>query len=200
MPPRSSFRTMYPRQGQVIRHRCGRVEFTRDEKYFMYIRQGVAMKKKLPLFLIFATIIGIVSFSHAGVGQSAVITLVFPYGARSSAMGEVGTALADDASVLYFNPAGLDVPNDRFIGGCGTITISSGGKSGILRLLRSGASAMMAFSGCRRLISHPFSSSHLKSLFRILSSEAIFLSRNHSWSLGAARYSLYAFRNSSSSS
>jgi hypothetical protein len=83
-------------------------------------RWGVAMKKNLSLYLIAATIIGINTVSHAGVGQSAVITLMFPYGARSYAMGEVGTALADDASVLFFNPAGLDVPNERFIGGCGT--------------------------------------------------------------------------------
>jgi hypothetical protein len=57
---------------------------------------------------------------HAAMGQSAVITLVMPYGARSEAMGEVGTALVDDESVLYFNPAGLDVPNDRWYGGAGT--------------------------------------------------------------------------------
>jgi hypothetical protein len=58
--------------------------------------------------------------SIAALGQSAVITLVFPYGARSYAMGEVGTALVDDESVLYFNPAGLDVPNDRWRGGAAT--------------------------------------------------------------------------------
>ena len=57
----------------------------------------------------------------AGVGQSAVTTLVFPYGARSYAMGEVGTALADDESVLFYNPAGLDVPNDRWAGGSGSL-------------------------------------------------------------------------------
>lgn len=55
--------------------------------------------------------------SYAGVGQSAVITLVFPYGARSAAMGDVGTALADDGSVLFFNPAGLDLPNSDWEGG-----------------------------------------------------------------------------------
>ncbi|MGA2506996.1 MAG: PorV/PorQ family protein [Chitinispirillaceae bacterium] len=52
--------------------------------------------------------------------QSRVITLVFPFGARSDAMGEVGTALADDESVLFFNPAGLDVPNERWRGGAGS--------------------------------------------------------------------------------
>ncbi len=51
----------------------------------------------------------LISSSVAGVGESAVITLSFPFGARSTAMGEVGTALADDGSALFFNPAGLGV-------------------------------------------------------------------------------------------
>lgn len=51
---------------------------------------------------------------HAGVGESAVITLVFPYGARASAMGEVGTALANDESALFFNPAGLGIRNEAW--------------------------------------------------------------------------------------
>jgi len=46
--------------------------------------------------------------------QSAVITLVFPPGARSTGMGEVGTALADHEDVLYWNPAGLGIPNRRY--------------------------------------------------------------------------------------
>jgi hypothetical protein len=48
------------------------------------------------------------------VGESAVITLIFPYGARSGGMGETGTALADDESALFFNPAGLGVQNSRW--------------------------------------------------------------------------------------
>jgi hypothetical protein len=54
------------------------------------------------------------------IGQSAVITLVFPSGARSHAMGEVGTALADDEQVAFFNPAGLGMDNDRWHGGAVT--------------------------------------------------------------------------------
>ena len=50
----------------------------------------------------------------AGIGESAVITLIFPFGARSCAMGETGTALADDESALFFNPAGLAVQNRRW--------------------------------------------------------------------------------------
>ncbi|HEX2955211.1 MAG TPA: hypothetical protein VHO70_00160 [Chitinispirillaceae bacterium] len=57
------------------------------------------------------------SCTFAGVGESAVLTLIFPYGARSGGMGEVGTALADDESALFFNPAGLGVQNSRWKGG-----------------------------------------------------------------------------------
>jgi hypothetical protein len=59
--------------------------------------------------------------AFGALGQSAVITLIFPFGARSSAMGEVGTALADDESVLFYNPAGLSVQNGRWQGGAGTL-------------------------------------------------------------------------------
>jgi hypothetical protein len=41
------------------------------------------------------------------IGQSAVITLVFPPGARATGLGEAFVGLADDASATYFNPAGL---------------------------------------------------------------------------------------------
>jgi hypothetical protein len=58
--------------------------------------------------------------AHAGVGESAVITLVFPHSARSYAMGEVGVALADGEDALYWNPAGLGVYNARWAGGAGT--------------------------------------------------------------------------------
>ena len=46
----------------------------------------------------------------AGVGESAVITLVFPPGARATGLGETFTALSDDANATYFNPAGLGQP------------------------------------------------------------------------------------------
>jgi hypothetical protein len=68
----------------------------------------------LPLFVLVNTA-GVLA-----VGQSAVITLVFPSGSRSMAMGEVGTALADDEQVLFYNPAGLGMNNSRWRGGAGT--------------------------------------------------------------------------------
>jgi hypothetical protein len=60
------------------------------------------------------------ALSAFAVGQSAVITLVFPSGARSLAMGEVGTALADDEQALFYNPAGLGINNRRWRGGAVT--------------------------------------------------------------------------------
>lgn len=42
-----------------------------------------------------------------GVGQSAVLTLMFPPGGRGSGMGETFAAISDDASALFYNPAGL---------------------------------------------------------------------------------------------
>jgi hypothetical protein len=58
--------------------------------------------------------------SIAAIGQSAIITLSFPYGARTNAMGEVGTALADDESCIYWNPAGLGFHDKRWQGGAVT--------------------------------------------------------------------------------
>lgn len=43
----------------------------------------------------------------AGVGEAAVITLIFPPGARSTGFAETFTGLADDATATYYNPAGL---------------------------------------------------------------------------------------------
>jgi ligand-binding sensor domain-containing protein len=54
----------------------------------------------------FFTLCALVSAAHA-VGQSAVITLVFPPGARATGLGEAFTAVADDANATFFNPAGL---------------------------------------------------------------------------------------------
>jgi|WetSurMetagenome_2_1015567.scaffolds.fasta_scaffold00051_34 hypothetical protein len=67
-----------------------------------------------------ALVVLICAAASLAVGQSAVITLVFPSGSRSLAMGEVGTALADDENVLFYNPAGLGFPNDRWDKGAGT--------------------------------------------------------------------------------
>ncbi len=41
------------------------------------------------------------------IGETAVITLVFPPGARATGLGETFTGIADDISATYYNPAGL---------------------------------------------------------------------------------------------
>lgn len=67
-------------------------------------------KKNVILCILLCAIIT-TSFSRPG------IILISPYGARQNAMGEVGTALADDESVLYLNPAGLGKDLTRWHGG-----------------------------------------------------------------------------------
>lgn len=62
-------------------------------------------------FLIRATALlfalSLFSRTRAGVGESAVITLAFPPGARATGTGEAFTGLSDDATATYYNPAGL---------------------------------------------------------------------------------------------
>ncbi len=41
------------------------------------------------------------------IGQSAIPTYVFPWGARSLGMGETFTGIANNAEALFYNPAGL---------------------------------------------------------------------------------------------
>ena len=43
----------------------------------------------------------------ASAAGSAIITLQMPVGTRQLGMGEVGAAVADDATAMYYNPAGL---------------------------------------------------------------------------------------------
>jgi hypothetical protein len=75
--------------------------------------------KKLLTFLVIILCFNIPAF--CAIGQSAVIALSFPYGARHYGMGEVGAALADDESALYWNPAGLGIYNERWQYGSYTI-------------------------------------------------------------------------------
>lgn len=65
--------------------------------------------KKIHSSLLFCSLLlGVtVTTAWGGVGQSAVITLVFPPGARATGLGEAFTGLANDANALFFNPAGL---------------------------------------------------------------------------------------------
>lgn len=65
------------------------------------LRNKPSLAKVLPI------IFSIAAIATADIGQSAIITLVFPYGARSTGMGETFTGIADDAAANYYNPAGL---------------------------------------------------------------------------------------------
>lgn len=65
---------------------------------------------KLKLFTGLISLIMLISYQetvHAAVGESAVITLIFPPGARATGLGEAFTGLADDANATFYNPAGL---------------------------------------------------------------------------------------------
>ncbi len=79
-------------------------------------RTDTTHRSHLPAAAVFIPLLlwCLLSPSRAGVGESAVITLVFPHGARGLGMGEVGVALADDEHVVYNNPAGLGVDNERW--------------------------------------------------------------------------------------
>lgn len=61
--------------------------------------------RKLLYCTIFIFIIS--SGISAGIGQSAIITLSFPFGARSTGLGETFTGIADNIDATFYNPAGL---------------------------------------------------------------------------------------------
>ncbi|NLD98836.1 MAG: UPF0164 family protein, partial [Fibrobacter sp.] len=63
--------------------------------------------KALKAMSVLMALLAINAEVQARVGETAVITLVFPPGARSTGMGEAFTGLADDVSATYYNPAGL---------------------------------------------------------------------------------------------
>lgn len=56
----------------------------------------------------------LITFIHAvtygAIGQSAVITLSFPFGARTTGLGETFTGIADNSDATFYNPAGLGQP------------------------------------------------------------------------------------------
>jgi hypothetical protein len=65
-------------------------------------------KKLQTAVIVCAAVIGLAADQACGaLGQSAVITLVFPPGARATGLGEAFTGVANDVNAIYFNPAGL---------------------------------------------------------------------------------------------
>jgi len=65
------------------------------------------MKNTLLTFFTAITIFSTAVLSEPLIGQSSIITLAFPWGARSAALGETFTGIADDEQSLFYNPAGL---------------------------------------------------------------------------------------------
>jgi hypothetical protein len=72
---------------------------------------GAVTGKKSGFTPFSAVVVALLCLLTAGealaVGQSAVVTLGFPVGARPTAMGEAFTGLANDANAIFYNPAGL---------------------------------------------------------------------------------------------
>jgi len=65
-------------------------------------------------YITFFTLLSLLTSATGAFGQSAVEILTIPFGARQNAMGEVGAALADDESTVFWNPAGLGPVNERW--------------------------------------------------------------------------------------
>lgn len=65
------------------------------------------MRNLILCFCAAITIFSTYAFPEPQIGQSSIITLIFPWGARSTALGETFTGIADDEQALFYNPAGL---------------------------------------------------------------------------------------------
>ncbi|MDR0304205.1 MAG: PorV/PorQ family protein [Chitinispirillales bacterium] len=65
------------------------------------------MKNLITFFLAAILIFFTPVFSDPQIGQSSIVTLAFPWGARAAALGETFTGIADDEEALFYNPAGL---------------------------------------------------------------------------------------------
>ncbi|MEA1965493.1 MAG: PorV/PorQ family protein [Candidatus Aerophobetes bacterium] len=74
----------------------------------MFTRQKTGIIGGLLIFILISA-----GNVYAGVGTTAVNFLKIGLGARASAMGDAFTALADDGSCLYWNPAGLVQLKDK---------------------------------------------------------------------------------------
>jgi len=74
------------------------------------MKNGPEVKRWIVMFLAMTAVTG---WAGSGAGTTAVPFLSMGVGARSLAMGEAATASAEDATVLYWNPAALSRIKDR---------------------------------------------------------------------------------------
>ena len=72
------------------------------------------MRKSLALFIVMVLMLGTVSNIFA-VSRAAVLFLLISPGARAAGMGEAFVAVADDATAVFWNPAGLAFQTGREI-------------------------------------------------------------------------------------
>jgi hypothetical protein len=85
------------------------------------LKRGIEIMGKKLIIVIFS-LISIKMLYASLPGETEGILLTFPSGVRQDAMGETGTALADDESCLFFNPAGLAKDNSRLESGAASFT------------------------------------------------------------------------------
>jgi hypothetical protein len=73
-------------------------------------------KRSVILFLAITIMIFAFAGSALAVSGAGAIILEFPIGARGNALGESGTALIQDATSIWWNPAGLAFAGDTYRG------------------------------------------------------------------------------------
>ncbi len=74
-----------------------------------YIKKGNIMKSQTIKYLVAVVVVvlGLLPNTSYSQGESAVPFLLIAPNSRASGMGESGTGIADDASAIFWNPAGL---------------------------------------------------------------------------------------------
>jgi hypothetical protein len=73
--------------------------------FALCVQKGVSMRIGIRISLLCVLFLAVLESKAAF--ESAVITLQFPPGARSTGLGEAFTGLADDPTAMFYNPAGL---------------------------------------------------------------------------------------------
>jgi len=77
------------------------------------VQKGEFKMKKLILTLVLVFAVAFSATNAFAVSEAAVLFLMISPGARAAGMGEAFVGLADDASAVYYNPAGLAYQQGR---------------------------------------------------------------------------------------